>query len=54
MAWTEIAWRRYRRDELRFASDASDAEWSLIEPLSPPSGDLSLNLSCNRNSISCV
>ena len=32
MAWTEITRLHYRRQGLRYASDATDAEWSLIEP----------------------
>ena len=35
MAWTEITRRKYRRDGLRYASDLTDAEWALIEPLLP-------------------
>jgi transposase len=30
MAWTEITRAKYRRDELRYASDTTDAEWSVI------------------------
>ena len=35
MPWTEIAREQYRRDELRYASDMTDAEWGLIERLLP-------------------
>ena len=35
MAWTEITRRQYRRDGLGYASDLTDAEWALIEPLLP-------------------
>jgi len=35
MAWTEITRRQYRRDGLRYASDMTDAEWSLIAPFMP-------------------
>ena len=35
MPWTEITRLQYRRDGLRFASDATDAEWALLEPLMP-------------------
>jgi transposase len=35
MSWTEITRRQYRRDGLRYASDTTDAEWKLIEPLMP-------------------
>jgi transposase len=33
--WTPTARRRYRRTGLRYASDLTDAEWALIEPLLP-------------------
>ena len=36
MAWTEITRPQYRRDGLRYASDATDEEWMLIEPMLPP------------------
>jgi transposase len=36
MAWTEITRPKYRRDGLRYASDMTDEEWALIEPLLPP------------------
>ena len=35
MPWTEITREQYRRDELRYASDMTDAEWGLIERLLP-------------------
>jgi transposase len=35
MAWTEITRPKYRRDGLRYASDTTDEEWALIEPLLP-------------------
>lgn len=35
MCWTEITREQYRRDGLRYASDTTDAEWKLIEPLMP-------------------
>jgi putative transposase len=39
MPWTEITRCQYRRDGLRFASDTTDAEWMLLEPLMPqPAG----------------
>jgi len=39
MPWTETTRLQYRRDGLRFASDATDAEWALLEPLMPaPAG----------------
>jgi len=36
MVWTEITRRQYRRDELRYASDVTETEWSLLAPLMPP------------------
>jgi transposase len=30
MAWTAITRAQYRRDELRYASDMTDAEWAII------------------------
>jgi transposase len=36
MAWTEITRAKYRRDGLRYASDTTDEEWSVIEPHLPP------------------
>jgi len=36
MSWTETTRKPYQRDELRYASDTTDAEWKLIEPLMPP------------------
>jgi putative transposase len=35
MSWTEITRQQYRRDGLRYASDTTDAEWKVIEPLLP-------------------
>ena len=35
MPWTEITREQYRRDELRYASDMTDAEWELIRRLLP-------------------
>ncbi len=35
MCWTEITRAQYRRDGLGYASDMTDAEWELIEPLMP-------------------
>lgn len=36
MPWTKTTRRQHRREGLRYASDLSDAEWRLIEPLLPP------------------
>ena len=33
--WTETTRRQYRREDLRYASDMTDAEWALIEPHLP-------------------
>ena len=33
--WTETTRQQYRRDDLRFASDTTDEEWALLEPLMP-------------------
>ncbi|MFQ3455716.1 IS5/IS1182 family transposase, partial [Bradyrhizobium sp. UFLA01-814] len=30
MPWTKITREQYRRDDLRYASDMTDAEWALI------------------------
>lgn len=35
MAWTEITRGQYRREGLRYASDLTDGEWSLIASLMP-------------------
>ncbi len=35
MAWTEITRPHYVREGQRYASDVTDAEWRLIEPLMP-------------------
>jgi hypothetical protein len=35
MAWAEITRRQYRRDDLRYASNLTDDEWSLIKPFLP-------------------
>ena len=35
MPWNEITRRHYRREGLRYASDLTDEEWSLIEPFMP-------------------
>src|SRR3954465_10418577 len=39
MAWTEITRPQYRRDHLRYASDATDEEWKVIAPYLPPPAD---------------
>src|SRR5665213_1420335 len=33
--WTEITRPKYRRDGLRYASDTTEAEWTMIAPLLP-------------------
>jgi transposase len=35
MPWNEITRLHYRREGLRYASDTTDTEWSLIEPFMP-------------------
>ncbi len=35
MAWTEITRKDYERRGGRYASDMTDREWALIEPLMP-------------------
>lgn len=35
MAWTEITRRAHCRDGLRYASDVTDGEWAVLEPLMP-------------------
>jgi transposase len=32
MAWTETTRPKYRRDQLRYASDTTNEEWAIIEP----------------------
>jgi transposase len=39
--WTEITRRKYEREEQRYASDLTDAEWALIEPHMPAAKRLS-------------
>ncbi len=36
MAWTATARRQYGRRNLRYPSDLTDAEWTVIEPMMPP------------------
>ena len=36
MPWTETTRAQYRREGLRYASDATDKEWMLIAPFLPP------------------
>ena len=33
--WTEIARKQYQRKELRYSSDMTEQEWSVLEPLHP-------------------
>jgi hypothetical protein len=35
MAWTELTRRQYDRAGDKYASDLTDAEWALIQPLLP-------------------
>lgn len=36
MAWNEITRRRYRRDEVGYASDLTEGEWAVVAPYLPP------------------
>src|SRR5215472_14877481 len=36
LMWTAATRAQHKRDELRFASDLTDAEWAVVEPLLPP------------------
>ncbi len=40
MPWTETTRLHYRRDELCFASDTTDAEWTILEALMPPAAGI--------------
>jgi transposase len=40
--WTTENHPRCNRDEMRYPSDLTDEEWSLIEPLIPPANRTSL------------
>ncbi len=33
--WTKITRPKYERDPLRYASDLTDGEWKVLEPLLP-------------------
>ena len=35
MVWTEITRRQHSRDGMRYESDTTDSEWSVIEPVLP-------------------
>ena len=35
MTWNETTRPQYRRERRRYASDLTDAEWALIEPMTP-------------------
>jgi hypothetical protein len=51
MAWTEITRRHYRRDALRYASDLTDAEWTLIAPFLPAASKLGRPRKTNLRSV---
>lgn len=38
--WTEITRPKYRRQGLRYASDMTDVEWSLIAPFMPAANSI--------------
>ena len=40
MSWTEITRPKYLRAGLRYASDLTDAEWSIVAPFMPPRAHL--------------
>lgn len=40
MSWTEITRPKYLRPGLRYASDLTDAEWSIVAPFMPPRAHL--------------
>ena len=48
--WTEITRTQHRRDDLRHASDMTDAEWALVEPHMPGAGK-SFGLSALRHGL---
>ena len=37
MPWNEITRKQYSRKTERYESDLTDAEWTLLDPLLPPS-----------------
>src|SRR6516162_7490421 len=49
--WTETAREQYRREDLRYASDLTDAEWALIEPHMP--GQKALGTAANSSASGC-
>jgi transposase len=51
MPWTETTRRHYRREGLRYASDMTDVEWSLIEPFMPPPSRLGRPRGTNLRSV---
>jgi len=36
LMWTATTHAQHMRDGLRFASDLTDGEWAVLEPLLPP------------------
>ena len=36
LTWTPTTRAQHNRDDLRFASDLTDAEWAVLKPLLPP------------------
>ncbi len=46
--WTETTRRQHARKGLRCASDLTDAEWSVIEPLPPRRAEKTLDPSPSR------
>lgn len=55
MAWTEITRPKYQRNGLRYASDTTDEEWSIIEPhLPPPASYGRTRKTCLRNTVDAI
>ena len=56
--WTRKTRAEHDRDELRYPSDLTDAEWQILEPLLPPPAVTGRHRSCPRreliNAIFCV
>jgi len=40
LAWTETTRVHYRRDALRYASDLTETEWTLVAPFLPAASKL--------------
>jgi len=51
MPWTETTRPHYERRCLRYASDLTDAEWALIEPLMLPASRVGRPRKTNMRSV---